>query len=97
MSTSHSYNGVKWIYISTDSEYISNKMKKIHRVLSNVIMDEDVTRYLPRMDRLRFQGILCFVKVIRHLEDSTCKDLQTSEFKIRLSSNQFINLNRVFH
>ena len=62
MSTSHSYNGVKWIYISTDSEYISNKMKKIHRVLSNVIMDEDVTRYLPRMDRLRFQGILCFAQ-----------------------------------
>lgn len=34
-------------------------------------MDEDAVRYLPGMDKLRYQGKIYFVKTLKQATDST--------------------------
>ena len=47
------------------------------------------------MDRLRHQSLIYFAKAIRDMADTTLKDLQTTEFKIKLPVGQYMNLNSV--
>lgn len=43
------------------------------------------------MDRLRYQGLTYFSKRIRDPMDSTYKDLQTVEAKMKLPANHYVN------
>ena len=44
------------------------------------------------MYRLRYQGLTYFAKRIREPMDSTYKDLQTVEVKMKLSANHYVKL-----
>lgn len=70
-------------------------MGKLDRLLYIGVMDKYVIKYRPGMVRLKYQRFIYFVKTIRDPVDSTYKNLQTAEFKIKLTGNQYVNLNRV--
>ena len=44
------------------------------------MMNEDIIRYLPGRDRLRYQDLIYFAETIRDLADSAFKDLHEVEF-----------------
>ena len=92
---SHASGSVKSIDISTNFEKITNKLRKLYSLLNSAVMDEDVTKYLPGIDKLRYQGLIYFAKTIRDPSESTYKDLQTVKLKIKLPANQYVNLNSV--
>ena len=95
--TSHkqSGGGIKSIDILTDFDEILKKIGKIDKLLKSSMMDDVVTKHLTGMDRLRHQGLIYFAKTIRDIADTTLKDLQTEEFKIKLPVGQCMNLNSV--
>ena len=70
----HSGCDVKFIDISNDFEEITNKLKKLNRLLASGIMDDNVTMYLLGMDRLRYQAMIYFFKTVRQLVDTTYKN-----------------------
>ena len=43
----------------------------------------------------RYHGLIYFAETIRDPADSTSKDLHTVEFEVKLSLNQYVNLNSV--
>ena len=53
-----------------------------------------VTKYYPGMKSVTHQGIIYFVKAKEKTADSKYEDMQTLEFNIELSTNQYINWNR---
>ena len=55
-------------------------------------MDENLTG----MDRLRYQGMIYFVKAVRHMADSTCKYFEPVEFKTKLPAKQYVSLDSVY-
>ena len=63
--------------------------------MNSGVTDKEVTRYLSWMDRLRYQGLIYFVKTISEPVNLTQEDLQTVEFRIKLSANQYVNLNSI--
>ena len=89
---SHAGRGFKLIDVSTDVDEVTENIGKVNRLLKSAVMDEDVARYLPGMDRLRYQVLIYFTKTIKDPADYT---LQTAVFKIKLPANQCVNLNCV--
>ena len=51
-------------------------------------MDENVTRYLLGMGKLKCQGLIYFATITRGSANCTYKDLQTVKLKSKLSANQ---------
>ena len=52
------------------------------------VIDENVTRYLLGMSKLRCQGLIYFTTITKGSANCTYKDLQTVKFKSKLSANQ---------
>ena len=48
--------------ISTYFDEIRKKIGKLNRLLKSCEMDEDLTRYLPEMNRLKCHGLIYFAK-----------------------------------
>ena len=46
-------------------------------------MEQDVTRYLPGMNRLRYQGLIYFAKTMRNLQTLLIKIYRLSNLKLR--------------
>ena len=62
-SRNHSAAGVKLINILIDFDEIAKKIEKPKRFFQNVVRVEDVTKYLPKMNRLRYQGLIYFERL----------------------------------
>lgn len=62
-SRNHSGTGVKLIDILIDFDEIARKIEKPKWFFKNVVRVEDVTKYLPKMDRLRYQGLIYFERL----------------------------------
>ena len=72
------------------------KVQKIRELISTGRYDKDLTKYIPRLLELAFQGMLEDIDIKEKTAHPPNKDMKQLDFQILLTENYYVNPNGIY-
>ena len=71
------------------------KVRKIIELISTGKYDSDITKYIPGILEMKFQGMLKDIDTREKVARSSYKEMEELDFQISLADNYHVNLNSI--